>query len=218
LDLASSLAVILTRNITIPTSIGRIPHHPHSLPFALKSSMTDYYVYMMVLELVAIAHAVLTDPQHGRRLCKPGGANLCGDRYQFRLERDDVQWPRPRLAACTMRTTPGNAPSCELHVPLAPPLETPSGMIWLGSVLSRAGLDHDVGNFPIDFTPRLLLQAALWRRRIFRQTRRISALALLEPFPASSVTAHFLTCFLTGYPDITCPRHSSKPAHTWSND
>jgi hypothetical protein len=40
-----------------------------------------------------------------------------------------------------------------------------------------AGLDHDVGNFPIDFTPRLLLQAALWRRRIFRQTRRIPALA-----------------------------------------
>ena len=68
--------------------------------------MTDYYVYMMVLELVAIAHAVLTDPQHGRRLCKPGGVNLCGDRHQFRLERDDVQWPRPRLAACAMRTTP----------------------------------------------------------------------------------------------------------------
>jgi hypothetical protein len=119
---------------------------------------------MMVLELVAIAHAVLTDPQHGRRLCKPAGVNLCGDRHQFRLERDDVQWPRPRLAACTMRTTPGNAPSCELHVPLAPPLgrqpipfwsklsrwpplpwtvfllpypmfSTPSGMIWLGSVL-----------------------------------------------------------------------------------
>jgi hypothetical protein len=33
-----------------------------------------------------------------------------------------VQWPRSRLAACTMRTTPGNAPSCEVHVPLAPPL------------------------------------------------------------------------------------------------
>jgi hypothetical protein len=32
--------------------------------------MTDY-VYMMVLELVAIVHALLTDPQHGRRLCKP---------------------------------------------------------------------------------------------------------------------------------------------------
>ena len=75
--------------------------------------MTDYYVYMMVLELVAIAHAVLTGPQHGRRLCKPGGVNLCGDRYQFRLERDDVQWPRPRLAACTMRTT---------YVALAPAL------------------------------------------------------------------------------------------------
>jgi hypothetical protein len=32
--------------------------------------MTDY-VYMMALELVAIVHALLTDPQHGRRLCKP---------------------------------------------------------------------------------------------------------------------------------------------------
>ena len=63
--------------------------------------MTDY-VYMMVLELVAIVHALLTDPQHGRRLCKPADVNLCGDRYQFRLERDDVQWPRPRLAACTV--------------------------------------------------------------------------------------------------------------------
>ena len=117
--------------------------------------MTDYYVYMMVLELVAIAHAVLTDPQHGRRLYKPAGVNLCEDRYQFRLERDDLQWPRPRLAPCTMRTTPGNAPACELHVALAPPLgcqpipklfrwlplpwtvlfSTPSGRIWLGSVL-----------------------------------------------------------------------------------
>jgi hypothetical protein len=53
------------------------------LPFALKSSMTDYYVYMMVLELVAIAHAVLTDPQHGRRLCKPADVNLCGDQTLF---------------------------------------------------------------------------------------------------------------------------------------
>jgi hypothetical protein len=26
-----------------------------------------------------------------------------------------------------------------------------------------AGLDHDVGNFPIDFAPRLLLQAGKWR-------------------------------------------------------
>ena len=47
--------------------------------------MTDYYVYMMVLELVAIAHAVVTDPQDSRRLCKPGGVNLCRDRYQFVL-------------------------------------------------------------------------------------------------------------------------------------
>jgi hypothetical protein len=27
----------------------------------------------------------------------------------LRLERGDVQWPRPRLAACTMRPTPGTA-------------------------------------------------------------------------------------------------------------
>jgi hypothetical protein len=47
-----------------------------------------------------------------------------------------------------------------------------------------AGLDHDVGNFPIDLTPRLLLQAALWRRRIFRQTRRIPLWPFLNhPLP-----------------------------------
>jgi hypothetical protein len=33
--------------------------------------MADYF-YMMALELVAIVHALLTDPQHGNlRLCKP---------------------------------------------------------------------------------------------------------------------------------------------------
>jgi hypothetical protein len=33
--------------------------------------MTDYYVYMMVLELVAIAHAVLTDPQPAADCASP---------------------------------------------------------------------------------------------------------------------------------------------------
>ena len=88
----------------------------------------------------------------------------CVGRHLFRLERDDVRWPRRHLAACTMRPIPGNAPHFELHVRLAsylgcqigavssqsfrqPPFpwlvslllcrmpSTLSGRVWLSSVL-----------------------------------------------------------------------------------
>jgi hypothetical protein len=56
--------------------------------------MADY-LYMMVLELVPIVDALLTDPQHGRQLCK--SANIA---KLPELLRRKVRCPvdRPALA------------------------------------------------------------------------------------------------------------------------
>ena len=61
--------------------------------------MADY-VYMMVLELVPIVHALLTDPQYGRRLCKP--VNIA--KLPELLRKLDLLRPRAAAAVVTLHS------------------------------------------------------------------------------------------------------------------
>jgi hypothetical protein len=54
-----------------------------------------------------------------------------------------------------------------------------------------AGLDHQIANGPTVCAVRVIRIRSEFRRRVFRPTGKVSAVALYEPSPACSVTAHF---------------------------